>query len=75
MPGPGFWFNLLVPEERLAEAREALSEAPIDLALDSTPNFWHFNPSQRARIGWKIYAAFALLASAVMALVELARNH
>ena len=73
-PGPGVWFNLLVPEERLAEARDALTKAPIDLDLDSAPDFWHF-PSQRRRIGWRIYAALALLASAALALVELALSH
>jgi hypothetical protein len=74
VPGPGVWFNVLVPEERLADARDALSEAPLELDLDSEPDVWHFNPGKRARAYWRTYAAVALLISAVMAILELLRN-
>jgi hypothetical protein len=74
--GPGVWFNVLVPEERLADARNALSDAPLALALDldSEPGVGHFDPGRRWRATWRIYAAVVLLISVAIGILELIRN-
>jgi len=58
-PGPGIWWSIHVPEEKANEAKQILSELPME--VDTDPDIWHFGPTERKKRGWKVFAAIMLL--------------
>ena len=70
--GPGTYYNILVPERFAVEAKQILSELPIDLTTD--PEMFHFGASEKAKTGWKIYAWIILAVTAIFFLVNIVQN-
>ena len=58
-PGPGVWWSIHVPKEKIDEARGILSELPMQIDVDA--DVWHFGPSERMKHGWKVFAGILLL--------------
>ena len=58
-PGPGVWWSIHVPEEKANEAKQILSELPMEVSTD--PDIWHFGPAERIKRGWKVFAVILLL--------------
>ena len=53
-PGPGVWWDLLVPEVACEDAKAVLSQLPMEMQTD--PDIWDFAPTDSQRKGWKVYA-------------------
>jgi hypothetical protein len=70
--GPGTFYNILVPEEFSEEAKQILSELPIELTV--TPDLYHFGASEKGKAGWKIYAWVILAISAIFFLADIAQS-
>jgi len=56
--GPGTYYNILVPQNCIDEAKNILDELPIEVTTE--PEIWHFGASEKAKKGWKIYVWFIL---------------
>ena len=70
--GPGTYYNILVPEKFSEEAKQILSELPIDLTVD--PDLFHFGASEKVKLGWKIYVWVILAITAIILLANLIEN-
>ncbi len=70
--GPGVWWSVVVPEQFAEKAKEALSELPFEVGTE--PGIWDFKPTRKVKIGWKIYAAAALLLSLIFWVVSIVRE-
>ncbi|MBI5552802.1 MAG: hypothetical protein HY911_14935 [Desulfobacterales bacterium] len=66
---PGTYYKILVPERFAEEAKQILSELPIDLTVD--PDLFHFGASKNVKKGWKLYALVILAITAIIFLVNL----
>lgn len=58
-PGPGTFWAVLVPNNRIEDAREILSELPFEIEISSDP--WHFGPTKTVKRRWTIYLLIILL--------------
>ena len=58
-PASGVCWLMHVPEEKATEAKQLLSELPMEVSTE--PDIWHFGPSEKSKQGWKIFAAFILI--------------
>ena len=67
--GPGTYYNILVPESFSEEAKQILSDLPIDLTVD--PDLFHFGASEKAKTGWKIYVWVILAITAIVLLANI----
>jgi hypothetical protein len=70
--GPGTYYNILVPERFAEEAKQILSELPIDLMND--PDIFHFGASDKEKAGWKIYVWVILAITAIVLLANIIQN-
>lgn len=70
--GPGTYYNILVPERFAEEAKQILSELPIDLTDD--PDIFHFGASEKEKVGWKIYVWVVLAITAIVLLANIIQN-
>jgi hypothetical protein len=70
--GPGTWWAVLVPAPAAEDARDIIRQLPLSEKTD--PDVWDFQPTKRARMGWKVYAAASLLILLLSALLELIRK-
>jgi hypothetical protein len=52
-PGLGSFWDVLVPSNKIEEARAILSELPFEVGFASDP--WHFGPTKTVKKFWKIY--------------------
>ena len=72
--GPGEYYSILVPEQAADDAKNILSELPIDLTTE--PDVWHFRPNQKVKRFWKIFIwinlgiALLLLTYALLSILE-----
>ena len=70
--GPGTYYNILVPERLSEEAKQILSELPIDLNDD--PDLFHFGASEKEKSGWKIYVWVILAITAIILIGSIIKN-
>jgi hypothetical protein len=66
---PGTYYNILVPISFSEQAKQILSELPIDLTDD--PDLFHFGASENVKKVWKLYALVILAITAIIFLVNL----
>jgi hypothetical protein len=74
-PGPGTFWAVLVPNNRIEDVREILSELPFELEIASDP--WHFGPSKIAKKRWTIYLLILLLffvVSLILGLIDVIKG-
>jgi len=68
--GPGTFYNILVPERFLEQAKQILNELPIDV-IDN-PDVFHFGASEKEKRDWKILAWVILISTAIALIVSIA---
>jgi hypothetical protein len=74
-PGPGTFWAVLVPNNRIEDAREILSELPFELEISSDP--WHFEPTKIVKRRWTIYLLIVLLffvVSLILGLIDVIKG-
>lgn len=70
--GPGTYYKILVPERFSEEAKQVLSELPIDLTDD--PDLFHFGASEKEKSGWKLYVWVILAITAIIFIGSIIQN-
>jgi len=58
-PSPGTFWAVLVPNNRIEDVSEILSELPFELEIVSDP--WHFGPTKIVKKRWTIYLLILIL--------------
>jgi hypothetical protein len=61
--GPGTYFNIMVPDQFIEEAKSILENLPIDLTTN--PDLFHFGAGDTAKKRWRIVAWFFLVLNLV----------
>jgi len=67
--GPGEFYSILVPEQRVNDAKRNLRNLPIEIT--TKPDIWHYGASEKSKKHWKIYVWFALGTSAIVLLFQI----
>jgi hypothetical protein len=67
--GPGTWWTVIVPGKAAEDAHAVIATLPFD--AKTNPDVWDFQPTQKVKLGWKLYAGGILLFLLISAIVEL----
>ena len=70
--GPGTFYNILVPGKYSEEAKQILSELPIDVT--DNPDVFHFGANEKKKRGWKIYIWVILAITALFFIANVVHN-
>ena len=70
--GPGVWWSVLVPVQLADKAKEVLSALPFKIGTES--DIWDFKPTNRVKIGWKVYATGILCLTVIPLIVRIIRE-
>ena len=67
--GPREFYSILVPEQRVDDAKRILRNLPIEITTKL--DIWYYGESEKSKKHWKIYVWFALGTSALVLLFQI----
>ena len=72
VPGPGTFWNILVPAAMKEEAEKLLKNLPIDVTTE--PDIWHFGPKPYVKKLYRITAVISLAALLCLIIMNIVQS-